>query len=259
MYADIPFSCSVEASTFLITVKGVKTLREMFQHAVANYGSRNCLGERETLSKEKTTEHGSEIIKQTRGTYRWMSFTEVDRMVDSIGRGFLAVGLEPGQRLGICANTARDWQLVAQACFRFHFPLVTAYTSLGEEALVHALGETEVSVIFADPDMVDVVLKLQRKGKLPHVHTVIHSDTLEVSETTLTKSAQATYHDGDPLDFGAMTVVQLKGELRRRDLKVTGKKVKHLHKLSLRNVKCHLITLFIRCGLGGTGGPPTGA
>ena len=41
------------------------------------------------------------------------------------------------------ADTRAEWMVAAQASFKQSFPVVTIYTNLGEEAVVHGLSETK--------------------------------------------------------------------------------------------------------------------
>jgi len=47
-------------------------------------------------------------------------------------------------------NTNQEWFMVAQAAMRYNITLVTVYATLGEEALIGALNETEVTAIMTN-------------------------------------------------------------------------------------------------------------
>lgn len=84
-------------------------------------------------------EDGRVFIKQERGEYQWLTYKQADERIQRIGSGLVNMGIKPGSNVAIFASTCADWQLVAQACFRFGFPVVTVYATLGHDALVHAL------------------------------------------------------------------------------------------------------------------------
>jgi hypothetical protein len=180
---------SLDSQRFLVsTLDGADTLAAAFSRSVERFAERPCLGTRAVLS----TELVDGISKQTRGDYQWISYSEAGAAVDAIGRGLVALGLKPGSRVGLFANTCRDWQLFVQALFRFNFVAVTAYTSLGEDALVHALGETNVVCVFADDNLVATVLRLHEAGRLPSVTAVVHPGLSPLPAAPATSAAPAT-------------------------------------------------------------------
>ena len=50
----------------------------------------------------------------------------------------------------ILADTSAEWQTSAQAVFMLGMPVTTVYTTLGHEAMLHGLNETEAATIFLD-------------------------------------------------------------------------------------------------------------
>ena len=58
-------------------------------------------------------------------------------MAEDVGRGLRKIGQEADSPLCIFADTRAEWMLTAQACFKQSFPVVTLYTNLGVEAIVH--------------------------------------------------------------------------------------------------------------------------
>lgn len=80
------------------------------------------------------------------GEYEWMSYGKYAVKVDLVGRGLLSLGVRPKQNLCVLAETRMEWMLVAQACFRNNFPLVTLYSTLGEDGLIH--GESKLREFF---------------------------------------------------------------------------------------------------------------
>lgn len=67
----------------------------------------------------------------------------------------------------IFADTRNEWFIAAQACFKQTFPLVTLYTNLGEEAVVHGINQTQVTHVITSHDLLP-----KFKNVLPHTPTV---------------------------------------------------------------------------------------
>lgn len=74
-----------------------------------------------------------------------MTYREVMEKVMFFGKGLLLTGLKIRENVLIFAETRPEWMIVAQACFRENLPLITLYATLGEDAIVHAVNQTEVS------------------------------------------------------------------------------------------------------------------
>mgnify|MGYP001799874956 FL=1 len=58
--------------------------------------------------------------------------------------GLLLSGLKIRENITIFAETRAEWMIAAQACFRENFPLATLYATLGDEAILHAVNQSEV-------------------------------------------------------------------------------------------------------------------
>ena len=69
-------------------------------------------------------------------------------------------------------------QLCAQACFKQTFPVVTLYTNLGEEAIVHAINQTEVEIVITThellPKFKDILSKTPKVACIIYMEDQIH-------------------------------------------------------------------------------------
>ncbi|KAI3968319.1 hypothetical protein MKX01_038276 [Papaver californicum] len=101
-------------STSLIEVpwEGATTMTALFEQSCKKNAQQRCLGTREVISREVVT-------------------------VQTVVLPFLLI---PGQ----------SGYLPFQGCFRQNITVVTIYASLGEEALVHSLNETQVTTLICD-------------------------------------------------------------------------------------------------------------
>lgn len=70
------------------------------------------------------------------------------------------------------------------ACFQHGFPVVTLYANLGEEALIHAIQETEVTCMLVNGKSVSKVLSFS--SKFPKLRYLIYTDDLS-------RNVQITY------------------------------------------------------------------
>ncbi|WP_313806752.1 AMP-binding protein [Sphingobium sp.] len=81
---------------------------------------------------------------------RW-SWRSLGERVDRVAVGLLALGLEPGDRVGMWGPNSAEWVLVQLACARAGFILVTINPAYRRDELVHALELTGVrALVLAD-------------------------------------------------------------------------------------------------------------
>jgi long-chain acyl-CoA synthetase len=93
-------------------------------------------------------------VKQADGSepYVWNHYNEViDRSV-TVAHALRHIGIPAGQSafIGIYAKNRPEWIIVEHAAYTFSNILVPLYETLGAEACVFSLNQTEIQVIFID-------------------------------------------------------------------------------------------------------------
>ena len=147
-----------------------KTMADAWKWAVRRYKSKPLLGTREILREEDEVQKNGKIFKKyDLGDYRWLTYEDADYTSDYIGRGLRSLGLQHGEKICIFADTRAEWMLTAQACFKQGFPIVTLYTNLGEEAVIHGVNETEVTHIVTSHELLS-----KFRNILPNTPNVTH-------------------------------------------------------------------------------------
>lgn len=58
------------------------------------------------------------------------------------------------------AETRYEWMVLAQAAFAHNITVATVYASLGADALVYTFGQTEVTHVITEANLVGTVLKV---------------------------------------------------------------------------------------------------
>ncbi|KAM4696707.1 long-chain-fatty-acid--CoA ligase 4 isoform 2-T3 [Rhinophrynus dorsalis] len=143
-----------------IDIPGADTLDKLFQHAVAKFGKRDCLGTRELLSEENEKQPNGKVFKKLiLGEYKWLNYEEVSVKVHNFGSGLSALGLKPKSTVAIFCETRAEWMITAQACFKYNFPLVTLYATLGEEAVTYGLNESGATHLITSAELLETKLK----------------------------------------------------------------------------------------------------
>ncbi|MCO5563627.1 hypothetical protein L7F22_017274 [Adiantum nelumboides] len=131
--------------------EGAGTLAALFEQSCQKNSTLPAFGTRVLLKKEtEVSGDGRAFDKLTFGKYEWITFQEGLEQASSFASGLMAFGHEGGERCAIFAETRAEWFIALQGCFRQNLTVVTVYASLGEEALVHSLNETEVTTVICD-------------------------------------------------------------------------------------------------------------
>lgn len=144
------------------TLDGITTLADVMPKLAKTLPNKPCYGSRPVIQTEniKDVSTGKVLEKVTLGPYKWQSYQAVASRVKNLGSGFLGLGLKSGDHMCIYMNTCIEWQLSSHAAFSIGATVVTAYATLGEEALVHALNETEVGTIVTEQALVPILRRI---------------------------------------------------------------------------------------------------
>uniref|UniRef100_A0A8B9J1Y7 long-chain-fatty-acid--CoA ligase n=1 Tax=Amazona collaria TaxID=241587 RepID=A0A8B9J1Y7_9PSIT len=154
-----------------INIPGADTLDKLFGHALAKFAKKDCLGTREILSEENEMQPNGKVFKKLiLGTYRWLSYEEVHEKMNRLGRGMTALGLTPKSTVVIFCETRAEWMIMALTCFKYNFPLITLYATLGEEAVTYGLNECEAAYLVTSVELLESKLKTA----LPQVSCLKH-------------------------------------------------------------------------------------
>ncbi|KAJ1862479.1 long-chain fatty acid-CoA ligase [Coemansia sp. RSA 2703] len=143
----------------------------------------NVLGKRDvigTVSEDKEVQHKVDGKVETTvkkwsyfklSEYKWMNYTEAVDYTRNLGSGFVKLGMKTASRVLIYAPTSREWQLCAMAAFSQSMQIVTAYDTLGESGLLHAMNEAKVETVFLKADQMPILSRIM--GEIETVKSVV--------------------------------------------------------------------------------------
>lgn len=155
-YANVPYHPMMDA----------KTVVEAFQMIPKLYPSdRNCLGYREILKEDVQLDangkpiriDGKVLRKYTLSDYKWLTYGETMQLIQDTGRGLKTIGLKKLERVAIYSETGTNVFISIAGCSYAGAEVVTLFHTLTNEGLVHALNQTEVSVMFTSFELIDRV------------------------------------------------------------------------------------------------------
>lgn len=149
------------------------TIPKMFEKAAKKFGAERCMGTRPIT---KCTKDGAKMFWK-KGPPAWQNYTEVYESVVSIAKALISLDGIKEQRTantaiaGILADTSAEWMKSAQAAFAVGIPVTTVYTTLGHEAMLHGLNETQASILFLDFGQYQLLKEpvLSKCPKLKHI------------------------------------------------------------------------------------------
>lgn len=93
------------------------------------------------------------ILQLDLGDYEWRTYADVNRETENFGCGLREIGLKTKENVVIFAETRAEWLISAYGCLIQSMPLVTLYATLGQEALIHGINETEVSCVITSQEL----------------------------------------------------------------------------------------------------------
>ncbi|CAN8270590.1 unnamed protein product [Cochlearia groenlandica] len=173
--------------------EGATTMAALFEQSCKKHSNNRFLGTREFVGKEiVTSSDGRKFEKLHLGEYRWQSYGEVFERVCNFASGLVSVGHNVDTRVAIFSDTRAEWFIAFQGCFRQSITVVTIYASLGEEALIYSLNETQVSTLICDSKQLKKLSAI--RSSLETVKNIIYieEDGLDVDSDDLNSLGDIT-------------------------------------------------------------------
>ncbi|KAJ2761906.1 long-chain fatty acid-CoA ligase, partial [Coemansia sp. BCRC 34490] len=158
---------------------GVRTVYDALQHRIKLEPDKETMGQRPVLSRRKEENRGGASGAWTYvrlGEYEWLTYREIGRRTRELGSGLAQLAEAPvgpaGEetlvdpapcRVLIYAPTSREWTLCMLACYSQGMQVVTAYDTLGDDGVVHAMNETEARIAFVRADQLATLARVSAR------------------------------------------------------------------------------------------------
>lgn len=178
-----------------------KNLYDEISNSVTKFSDKPCLGSREKLSTEEEKQPNGKLLKKVimKDEYDWLSYTQTLNKMDALSNGFLHQGLKSNDNIVLFMETRAEWLLSAFACFRIQVPVVTLYATLGVDALMYGVNQTETKFLVTSGDCVHKLEGIL--DKIPTVtHIIVVCDNVNSSGYEAFKTL-ATKHDKKVFKF----------------------------------------------------------
>ncbi|AQK57134.1 Long chain acyl-CoA synthetase 8 [Zea mays] len=171
--------------------EGATTMSALFEMASKKYSRQRCLGTRKLIKREfMESSDGRKFEKLHLGEYEWDTYTEAFNRACNFSSGLIKMGHDLDSHAAIFSDTRAEWIIAAQGCFRQNLTVVTIYASLGEDALVHSLNETQVSTLICDSKQLKKIPAISYK--LQSLRRIIYIEDEPVEAETLNQVKHLT-------------------------------------------------------------------
>lgn len=112
---------------------------------------------------------------QVDGQWQSRSYQEIGRTIRQIGRALLALGVQPGDRIGIFAQNRPEWTLVDFAILSIRAISVPIYATNTKHEAAYIIDETKMAIIFTgDQENYDKIQAVQ--NSLTSLKTIVAFD-----------------------------------------------------------------------------------
>ncbi|CAH9072864.1 unnamed protein product [Cuscuta epithymum] len=160
--------------------EGATTVAALFEQSSKKHSRELFLGNRKVLGRDfVTASDGRKFEKLHLAEYQWESYGQIFDRASNFASGLVKLGHDVDTRIAIFSETRSEWFIAFQGCFRQNITVVTIYASLGDDALVHSLNETQASTLICDPKQLKKLASIS--SDLKTIKNVIYFEGVETA------------------------------------------------------------------------------
>ena len=173
------------------------------------------------LVANSAVEHGEQIaVRHKRdGVWHDVSYVQLANIVQEIGLGLIDVGIQPGERLCILANTRPEWSYVDMAATSTGAVVVPIYPTNSPEECLWVISDSGATTIVCENEEQCAKIAAIR-DQVPQLKTVIviepETDAAESNGGSAFHPVNAGNYIGE-LEFGSVSVIRLGDESHLRE------------------------------------------
>lgn len=200
--------------------KDAKTVYEQWKIAVERFKFRDCVGYRVILSEEDEKQpNGKVFLKYVMNGYKWISYAEIDEAADNFGRALYKLVKKNNQEQGtnntnivLFSETRYEWIVAFLGCAKYNLTVVTLYSTLSEEAVLHGIVESEASLLVASADGLCKIKRIDRVSSCHKVASIVWfpNQINKVTKSEFPENIQVFDYE-ETLQLGRNEVENIKG------------------------------------------------
>jgi long-chain acyl-CoA synthetase len=194
------------------------------------------------LIPRSAAEHGGDVALRYKrdGAWHEVAYAELADIVQEIGLGLIDLGIQPGERVCILANTRPEWSYVDLAATSVGAVVVPIYPTNSPEECLWVLSDSDASAIVCEND--EQLAKIASiREQLPSLRTIIMIDPVA----------------GDPQENGSSPSHHSPETISIEDLRRQGSS-HSVEELEARRAAVKPEDTFTFIYTSGTTGPPKG-
>ncbi len=200
----------------------LRTIADLIPRSAAEYGDRAAVRHKQD------------------GAWRDVSYTELAQIVQEIGLGLIDLGVQPGERLCILANTRPEWSYADMGATSAGTVVVPIYQTNSPEECLWVLSDSDASAVVCEND--EQLAKIAAiRDQLPSLRTII---VMEPSAQDAAGNGAAPIRE----ELGAVTLDEVRERGRGRPVE----------ELEARRAGVRPEDAFTFIYTSGTTGPPKG-
>ncbi|HWX73921.1 MAG TPA: long-chain fatty acid--CoA ligase, partial [Solirubrobacteraceae bacterium] len=171
----------MEATAATATTTGSRTIADLIPRAVAAHSDRTA------------------VRYKRGGAWHDVSYSELAQAVQEIGLGLIDVGIEPGERVCILANTRPEWSYADMGATSAGAVVVPIYQTNSPEECLWVISDSDAcAVICEDAEQLSKIAAI--KDQVPNLRTVIVIDPPAADAGGNGGAPEATALDAIPLE-----------------------------------------------------------
>ncbi|KAJ6223379.1 hypothetical protein RDWZM_001924 [Blomia tropicalis] len=155
-----------------------RTIGDALDEAIRQHGPETtCIGYRDVICTETAQVDGKEINRYKLTDYKWLTFGDLYDYINRFGHGLNRIGVQKGDKVMIFAETSARWLICGQSIIKNGSVLVTLYSTLGDQGIIHGMEQTEVEYIITSVTLARKLIRL--KSSLTCLKHIILLDSTE--------------------------------------------------------------------------------
>jgi long-chain acyl-CoA synthetase len=139
------------------STSGSRTIADLIPHAAAAHADQTA------------------VRYKRDGGWHDLSYTELEQVVQEIGLGLIDLGIQPGERLSILANTRPEWSYADMAATSAGAVVVPIYQTNSPEECLWVLSDSDACAVICE-DAAQLAKIAAIKHRAPNLRTVIVID-----------------------------------------------------------------------------------
>ena len=150
--------------------------------------------------------------------YQWLKYSEVKEMVCKAGSALEHLTAKKSN-IGIYALNRKEWTITELGCVRNNLVTVPLYDTLGKEAIVHIINETEMKLCVLAGNRISAVIDAKNEGLLDCLKILVSMDDVDDSLRKRAEESGLSVHSfSDFLKLGSEHLTDESGKSTNSDV-----------------------------------------